>query len=367
MIGGAEVLSYHLLKELNRRHHDILVVAARSSSDPVGHQRFDGLDVIKLDFDAAVASRSLTALRNVSEKVAELVSGFRPDILHINDATMTSFFFRRSGATANLPRVLTLHSPIRPAGKDGLQTRLAADADHIVMVSQAQYAAAAATMPELQSKMSVIRNALPFPEIEPTGLPFAPPILLCIGRLIVEKGLDLVIRAFVRLRKRGIVARLTIAGDGMERSNLERLVRDLGCAEQIEFAGWVMPDRVPSLINTATMVLMPSRWPEPFGLVALQAAQMGRPTIASAIGGLPEVVENGATGLLVELDDEYALADAIRYLLSDPAAARRLGENARRRAREKFDFSALVDAYERVFTDVRGAADRRLHAGDMVA
>src|SRR6476620_2343554 len=120
-IGGAEVLSYHLLKELSRRGHDIVVLTPRMHSDSVGPQRFNGLDLVKLDFNAAIASRNLSALQRLSGTVAELVRSFRPDILHLNDALISSFFFLRGGATGNLPRVLTLHSAIRSAGQDGLQ------------------------------------------------------------------------------------------------------------------------------------------------------------------------------------------------------------------------------------------------------
>jgi glycogen synthase len=348
-IGGVEVLSYHLVKELIHRGHEILVVANRDDCDPLGPQTFDGLDLVKLEFVPAMQTRNLSALRNLSEAVGALVRNFAPDILHLNDVWASSFLFLRGGATGNLPRVLTLHSPIRAAGKDGLQARLATDADRIVAVSQAHLDAAAAAMPALRSKMSVILNALPLPSLTPADLPFAPPILLGVGRLYWDKGFDLAVRAFTRVRQRGITARLTIAGNGWEKRNLECLARDLGVAGEAEFADWVAPDRVPSVINAATMVLMPSRMREPFGLVALQAAQMGRPTVASAVGGLPEIVEHGQTGLLFEPDDERAFADAIERLLTDDAMAKRLGENARWRAREKFVFPALVDAYERVY------------------
>ena len=117
-IGGVEVLSYHLLKELRRRGHDVLVITGRESSDPLGAQTFDGIDIVRLDFDHAVASRNLVVLRGVKTAVAEFVSGFRPDVLHLNDALLSSFLFLRGGATGNLPRLLTLHSPI-PLARTG--------------------------------------------------------------------------------------------------------------------------------------------------------------------------------------------------------------------------------------------------------
>jgi glycogen(starch) synthase len=355
-IGGVEVLSYHLLKELRRRGHDVLVITGREKSDPEGAQTFDGIDIVRLDFDRAVASRNLVVLRGVKTAVAELVSRFRPGVLHLNDTLLSSFLFLRGGATGNLPRVLTLHSPIRPAGKDGLQARLAADADRIVTVSQAQYDEAAATMPTLRGKMSVIPNALPWPELPPTDLSSTPPVVLCIGRMRADKGLDLAIRMFARLRDRGVLAKLVVAGDGPEKSRLEALARSFALAGHVEFPGWVAPDRVASLINTSTLVVIPSRWPEPFGLVALQAAQMGRPVVACRVGGLPEVVEHEGTGLLVTADDEQAIADAVESLLSDLSSVKRMGERARQRASDRFDFSAFVDAYEQVYIETKTSA-----------
>lgn len=358
-IGGIQILSYHLLNKLRQRGYDLLTVCARVGSELLGLQTFDGLDVVRLDFDDAIASRSAPALRRMTNELAALVQSFRPDIVHLNDIRPSSFFFHRGGGTGNLPRVLTFHSPIRPIGSDDLQLRLAADADRVVFVSGAQHEKAAATMPSLRSRMSLILNALPMPNLQPAELRFSRPSLLCISRLVSDKGIDLAIRAVAHLRHRGIASRLTIAGDGPEKASLVNLSETLGLGGDVEFVGSVMPDHVASLINRSTIVLMPSRWREAFGLVALQAAQMGRPTIAARIGGLPEVVVHGVTGLLVPPDDELALTSAIQTLLSDTALAKRLGENARRRASEEFDFDRFVDKYEMVYAEVRQATERR--------
>lgn len=158
-----------------------------------------------------------------------------------------------------------------------------------------------------------------------------------------------------------------IAGNGPEKDNLEVMVGALEIASHVTFLDWVTPDRVPDLLNDATAVVMPSRWPEPFGLVALQAAQMGRPVIASAIGGLPEIVDHGTTGLLVESCNEIALADAIEMVVSNEETARRLGAAARKRAIDVFDFDALASAYERVYTETVSACVGRGHSREQVA
>ena len=92
-MGGVEVLSYHLLKELSRRGHDILVMTQRAGSDASGRDTFDGLNLVRLDYGlVAIRSRNLSAWRDVSNTVAELVKDFRPDILHLKDTFFSSFF-----------------------------------------------------------------------------------------------------------------------------------------------------------------------------------------------------------------------------------------------------------------------------------
>jgi glycogen(starch) synthase len=109
---------------------------------------------------------------------------------------------------------------------------------------------------------------------------------------------------------------------------------------------------MPALINSASAVLMPSRWQEPFGLVAVESALMARPVIAARVGGIPEIVVHKQTGLLVPPENSSALAEAIASLVENPEAARRMGCAARSRALEDFSFQRHVDAYEAVYRRV---------------
>ncbi len=115
------------------------------------------------------------------------------------------------------------------------------------------------------------------------------------------------------------------------------------------------------LMNSATLVVMPSRCDEPFGLVAVEAALMARPVVASCVGGLAEVVADGETGLLVDKEDPAALARAVAHLLEDPGTAERMGQAARRRAQELFGLDGVVDAYAGLY---RRLAEEATHAGN---
>ena len=126
----------------------------------------------------------------------------------------------------------------------------------------------------------------------------------------------------------------------------------------MRFTGWIAPDDVPHLINAHTLVVMPSRY-EPFGLVALQAGQMGRPLVASRIPGLSEVVRDGETGVLCAMDDAPAFAAAIVSLIEQPAAAAHMGQRAHAHVQTAFRWDDHVAAYETLFRGVAAWARAR--------
>jgi glycogen(starch) synthase len=207
--------------------------------------------------------------------------------------------------------------------------------------------AAARLIPVVGDRIAVIHTGLPVPELMPADPPVQPR-LVCLGRLVRDKGFDVALKAFRDLIRVFPDVRLTIAGDGPESGELQRLTGELDLRDVVDFTGWVAPDHVPHLLNQATAVLMPSRR-EGMPLVAIQAAQMGRPVVAARTGGLPEVVVDGGTGLLVEPDDPAALRDATVSLLSTPELVEKMGTAARARARELFSRERSASLYHSVY------------------
>lgn len=151
-------------------------------------------------------------------------------------------------------------------------------------------------------------------------------ILFC-GRLAAEKGLWTLVRAAERLPK--VEFRLT--GEGPLRAELETwcLERSL---YHIRFLGFVPPEDMPALMRGARCLVMPSEWYENSPMALLEALGHGVPVVASAIGGLPELIEHGQEGLLVPPGNHEALAEALAQLAADPAQAARMGWAARKRA-----------------------------------
>lgn len=182
------------------------------------------------------------------------------------------------------------------------------------------------------------------------GLAPTAPVIALAGRLVAaQKGQDLMIRAMPELLRHCPDAVLLIVGDGPDRAALETLTRRLGVAMAVRFLG--RRDDVPDLLTASDVVAVPSVVEEAFGLTALEGMAAGRPVVAFASGGLPEIVRHNETGILVSKRDVAGLAAAVRRLLTNDALTRCFGAAGRRVAAEftnEARVDGLTDIYERI-------------------
>jgi glycogen(starch) synthase len=345
-IGGLEILAAKQLSSLRLRGHEFIVVAPKSYGGLPDEERYQGIPIHRLEFESAILS-GIEYVTEVRKKLIILKRTFAPDLIHINGVGPVDFFHLTTRNAHKAPVAVTLHNPW-PSRADSIVEQTLHAADWVVGVSAAILDRALQLTPEINGRSSVIYNSVAPPLPDPKPLPFSQPRLLCLGRLVPEKGIDVAIDAFSLILQRFPHARLTIAGNGPLRCDLEKQVIRLGISHAVSFIGWVVPGMVPSLLNDYTIVLMPSRQ-EPFGLVALESALMARPVIATRVGGLPEIVVNKQTGLLVENEDSRSLAQAAALLLSDPVTATRLGQAARRRAQDVFGWERHISEYDALY------------------
>lgn len=175
-------------------------------------------------------------------------------------------------------------------------------------------------------------------------------VVLSVGRLQRRKGHDVAIRAISLLRQELPGIRYIIAGEGEERRHLEALVTECGLEGVVTFAGVVPDDEMPQLYAACDIFLLPNRQDdrdiEGFGIVFLEAAATGKPSIGGNSGGVPEAVVDGVTGLLVDGTDAAAVAEAIRRLAISADERTRMGEAARRRVRVEFTWEQAVAQVE---------------------
>jgi glycogen(starch) synthase len=345
-IGGLEIFCMRLTTELSRRGHECLVITdERTQGGDSSPYHYGPTPVYQFPFRDLLLRADLVALRSTQQAISQLVDTFRPDVIHVNASQGSVYYFVRQQKRRRSPAVLTLHDCFLMLLRGDLAAASFQNVDSVVAISEFIRGEVLDYEPALSKKVHTILNALPVPPVPVEPLPW-PPRLLAFGRLVFDKGFDLAIEAFAQIAAEFPEATLTVAGNGIEAAALCQLADKAQLTHRIHFTGWVEPDRIPALINQHTLILVPSRWQEPFGLVALQSAQMGRPVIASRRGGLPEIVQDGVTGCLFENENCNQLAAHLRLLIDDRAHTEALGRQARMSALQRFDFANFVTAYE---------------------
>jgi len=356
-IGGPEVLGTKLLPALGARGYQFAVVTSHDHLELPDEDCYHGVPVYRFPFRAALANGDMKKLRKARQAIARLKRSFAPEVIHISPVGPSALFNLDTLDADPAPVLVTLHTlhgeleHARTAGHETLLQKTLHSAAWVTSVSAAVLNDACRRVPEITGRSSVVYNGLDQPNIVPAPLPFLAPRLLCLGRLIPAKGFDLALTAFSVLIRRFPSARLVIAGDGPMRSVLQEQAAHLGLSGVVEFIGWVELDQVPQLINTSTVVVMPSRR-EGLPLIGIQAAQMARPVVAASAGGLSELIVHEKTGLIVEKENSAALVEAITFLLNHPERAQEMGQAGRRRVKETFGLQRCVDAYDALYRTV---------------
>jgi glycosyltransferase involved in cell wall biosynthesis len=180
--------------------------------------------------------------------------------------------------------------------------------------------------------------------------------VLFVGRLATQKRPDIAVRAFARVRELYPEAELQIVGDGPARGDVEALVDFLGLRPAVRFSG--TRDDVPALLSRAACVILSSDYEGcPFTVIEAMAA--GAPVVATRVGGVPELVEHGVTGLLVEPRSPEALAVGVSELLANPELANRMGAAGRVAVRKHFSVERMVEGVATVYEQVAAHANGR--------
>jgi glycosyltransferase involved in cell wall biosynthesis len=174
-------------------------------------------------------------------------------------------------------------------------------------------------------------------------------IVLFVGRLVEQKGVDSLIKAFGNLSRDRPNLMLCVVGDGPMKPYLHRLSLKLNITDKILWFNYVPHDIIPYLYASSTVFVLPSSI-EPLGIAILEAMASGKPVISTKVGGIPDIISDGVNGILVEPNNVPALESALRILLSKEKLATRMGEEGRRLAERKFSWEIIgkkiVSIYE---------------------
>ena len=187
-----------------------------------------------------------------------------------------------------------------------------------------------------------VRSQFPLSEI---------PTVVYAGRLVPEKGVDILLQAFAKAIVQVPQAKLIIAGDGAAKNDLQALSRDLGIADAVTWLGYLPQQEMEQHFQGAWVQAVPSQWAEPFGNVTTEAMMRGTAVIASAVGAQPEIVVDQRTGFLISTPgDVEAWTTKLTTLLSDRHLTTKMGNAGRDRALNKFSENARNQRFIEIYT-----------------
>lgn len=328
------------LAELRRRGRDVRILSLEPARETLRH-----------DLVAEAGLDTLTTLDPAA--FDEELRRFRPHLVHAHFATEATAAAREVAAAHGLPYTCTAHGyDVYRKPPPDFAAR-AEGAAAMVTVSEANAAYIERTFGVDRAKLHVIPCGIDLERFAP-GPGRDPSLIVAVARLNPVKRIDVLLDACAELRRRGVEFRCVVVGDGTRREELRQQHAALELGRHVTFAGALEQRDVARWWRRAGIAALSSER-EGMPVCLMEAAAAALPAVAPAMGGIPELVEDGVTGLLVPPLDPPALADALERLLRDRALATRLGAAARRRALERFSVATQVDRLEGVWQEVLAA------------
>ena len=373
--GGGEVVAYNLAINMAKRGHNVHVFTTSANHREFIENR-EGLIIHRYRTIVKMIQRNIS-LGLVFKPLKELL-----DIVHVH-VGCTPFELIGSLQYAKInkkPLIVTYHGDVVPS-YDGLMYKSSVQIYNIATKKVLEYADTIVTpsryyineslfLEDYKYKIVEIPNGINLRDFEvpyskeecrrKLGLSVDKRIILFLGVLHPKKGPDILLKAMPSVISEIPDSELVIVGDGVMRRELEELSRKYEVKGHVKFVGFVDENLKPLYYKAADVFCLPSIiTSESFGIVNLEAMACGVPVVASKIGGIPDVVKNGKTGLLVPPRDPKALAEAIICLLQDENVRRKMGRNARKKA-ENYSWKRIAEKYERVYEElISGGYDHR--------
>jgi glycosyltransferase involved in cell wall biosynthesis len=353
--GGAERVAVHIVRGLNRQRFEPSVISFTGRL---------GCELDHLLEEAGIEVRYLGKRPGFDyrmfQRLGPALADCRPEIVHTHLHVLRyalPFVLLRKRASV----LHTVHNLAEREIESGMRWLQGYALKHrVVPVAVAEEAAHSVKQMYGIPRCRVIPNGIPtrgyaYPQTPREewrareGFSERDVLFVCVARFAPQKNHALLLNAFALGPASNANARLVLVGDGVLREQLEQQARSLGVAGQVHFLG--LRSDIPDVLGAMDAFVMSSDF-EGHPLSVIEAMASGLPIVGTAVGGMPGLVENGKQGLLVAPGDARDLCEAMTFLLQDRETRRRLGMAGARRARNKFDVSAMVRAYEDVYEEL---------------
>ncbi|MFA6305785.1 MAG: glycosyltransferase family 4 protein [Candidatus Gracilibacteria bacterium] len=364
LAGGAEIQMFLLAKFLDKEKFTPII--AMSNNKPLDKlvENFDkeGIKVIRIN-----AKNKHNPVHYFSLK--RIIAEEKIDILHLNLWNPASCRYGfLAGKSAKTPMIVTEHDPFEITGiKNTFKKYGLKNISKIVSVSEENKKLLQKLFPPHKNKIEVIQNGIDIDWWQSQVLRFTESdkheikteifgaqddtlIIISVAELHERKGLKYLIEATKSLSEKYPNIKTVIVGEGPDRKNLERLIKDLKLENHVILLG--RRKEIPKLLKSSNIFVLPSRR-EAFGLVNLEAMITPLPVIASRTGGIPEIIKDGETGILVEPENEKELAQALEKLITNEALREKMAKNGFLRLKENFSAKKMAEKYEKLYTELR--------------
>ncbi len=361
-IGGLETAVRALNCQLRAQGHETVIITNRHSRHLSPVETIDETTVYRFFFTSGLPALTPVQIAKYPARLAaapaalvglkRIVREFLPDVVNLHFVGHPTAYLLLALREGNLPLIVSLHGEDvetdiqrsavrRQVFRNAIKSAAMVTSNSRYLLEQAAQVASSAG-----DKGIVVGNGFePFKPVEHVEGP-QNPFVLAVARMVYKKGIDVLLEAFRLVVERNSDVRLIIAGDGPERQALDAQVSRLGVGDRVTFVGPADRSMLASLLSAASVYCLPSRR-EPFGIVLLEALSFGLPVVATKVGGVPEVLDDGEYGYLVPPEDPPATADAIVKALEigPPQPAGRLISMVT----EKYNWQSVANRYMQAY------------------
>ena len=365
VVGGISKVVYDLSHRLIKDGHQVTVVTYRDG-DTSYYEDDEGIDVYRVDNYMIHPNNFVDWIMqlnfNMVAKASELMNKFgKFDVIHAHD-WLVSYAAKSLKEAYDVPMVATIH-----ATENGRNSGIHDETQRYINDSEWQLTYEASEVivnsnymkNEIQrifglpyDKINVIPNGVKLDKFEGIERDYElrrqyamdnEKIILYVGRLVYEKGVQNLIGAMPKILENYHDSKLVICGRGGMMDELKQEAHNLGIDEKVYFVGYCDAAKVQKMYINADIAVFPSTY-EPFGIVALEGMLSGTPTVVSDVGGLNEIVEHGVTGMKSYAGNSNSIADSILTLLYDQELCDRVSKNAIEVVKEKYNWNIIAQA-----------------------
>ena len=365
VVGGISKVVYDLSHKMVKEGNEVTVVTYKDGDNVKYYENDKGVEVYRVDNYMIRPNNFIDWIMqlnfNMITKVNEIINkNGKFDVIHAHD-WLVAYSAKSIKESYNIPLISTIHATEsgRNSGIHDETQRYINDSEWMLTYESSEVIVNSNYMKnEVQrlfglpyDKINVIPNGVNLQLFSNVNIDYDfrrqyamdnEKIILYVGRLVYEKGIQNLIAAMPKVLDRYHDSKLIICGRGGMIDDLREQVKYLGIDNKVYFAGYCDSKKMQKMYKCADVAVFPSTY-EPFGIVAIESMLSGTPTIVSDVGGLNEIVEHGVTGMKSYAGNANSIADSVLALLFDPKLCANISQNAIKKVKENYNWAKITD------------------------